>query len=120
MIFKLCSEADWAECQRDGRLPWSPVDLRDGFVHLSAAHQVHETAARHFRGREGLVVLAIDPAALPSGALRWEVSRGGERFPHLYGDLPRAAVAWWAAAPLDENDVPVVSVGGSEHEPPAS
>jgi len=110
LIFKLCSEADWLACQRDGRLPWAPVDERDGFVHLSAAHQAQETAAKHFRGRTGLVVLAVDPARLPEGALRWEVSRGGERFPHLYADLPASAVVGVAAAPLDQNGVPQVSV----------
>ena len=82
-IYKLCPESDWLACVRDGRLPWAPVDARDGFIHLSAAHQVHETAAKHFHGRENLVLLEVDPDRLPEGALRWEVSRGGELFPHL-------------------------------------
>ncbi len=105
-IYKLCTEDDWAACQRTGTLPWAPVDLHDGFIHLSAAHQVEETAAKHFRGRTGLMLLEVDPAQLPEAALRWEVSRGGEPFPHLYADLPRAAVLRAESAPLAENDVP--------------
>jgi uncharacterized protein (DUF952 family) len=110
-VYKLCTESDWLTCQRDGRLPWAPVDARDGFIHLSAAHQVQETAAKHFHGRTGLVLLEVDPALLSVGAVRWEVSRGGDRFPHLYADLPHAAVVRAAAAPLDENNVPALPFG---------
>lgn len=70
----------------------SPDDLRDGFLHLSARHQVDGTLRKHFAGRKDLVVLAVDPGLLPAGALRWEPSRDNQRFPHLYGALPRAAV----------------------------
>ena len=112
-IYKLCTESDWADCQSDGQLPWAPVDLIDGFIHLSAAHQVQETAAKHFRGRAGLVLLEVDPALLPEDALRWEVSRGGDRFPHLYGDLVREAVVRATAAPLDEDGIPRLSLGDS-------
>jgi uncharacterized protein (DUF952 family) len=110
-IYKLCPETDWLACQRTGHLPWSPVDTRDGFIHLSAAHQVQETAAKHFHGRTGLVLLEVDPTRLPEGALRWEVSRGGQPFPHLYADLPHAAVLRAAPAPLDQNDVPSLPFG---------
>jgi uncharacterized protein (DUF952 family) len=106
VIYKLCSEADWAACQRDGQLPWAPVDEADGFVHLSSGTQLAGTAAKHFRGRAGLVLLEVDPARLPEGALRWEVSRGGELFPHLYADLPHAAVVRAAAAPLAPDGTP--------------
>jgi uncharacterized protein (DUF952 family) len=107
-IYKLCSEDDWAACQREGQLPWAAIDFRDGFVHLSAAHQLQETAAKHFRGKEGLVLLEVDPERLPEGLLRWEVSRGDELFPHLYGDLLLEAVVRATAAPLDESGVPRV------------
>jgi pimeloyl-ACP methyl ester carboxylesterase/uncharacterized protein (DUF952 family) len=70
----------------------SPLDLRDGFIHLSARGQLAGTLAAHFAGVEGLSLLAIDPGRLPAGALRWEASRGGRRFPHLYGALPEAAI----------------------------
>lgn len=106
MIYKLCSAAGWAACQRDGRLPWSADDRRDGFIHLSAAHQLQGTAAKHFRGVTGLVLLQVDPARLPEGALRWEVSRGGDRFPHLHGELPLEAVARAESAPLGPEGVP--------------
>jgi len=105
-IYKLCPESDWLACQHTGSLPWSPVDTRDGFIHLSAAHQAQETAAKHFHGRTNLVLLEVDPTRLPEGALRWEVSRGDDLFPHLYADLPHAAVLRAAPAPLDQNSVP--------------
>ncbi len=106
MIYKICSAEQWAACQRDGTLPWAEVDRRDGFVHLSAAHQVRETAAKHFVGQSDLVLLEVDPARLPAEALRWEVSRGGDRFPHLHGDLPLSAVCRAELAPLDTSGIP--------------
>lgn len=110
-IYKLCTEDDWLACQRTGSLPWALVDTHDGFIHLSAAHQVQETAAKHFHGRAGLILLEVDPARLPEGALRWEVSRGGDRFPHLYADLPLSAVLRAAPAPLAKNNVPRLPFG---------
>jgi len=115
-IYKLCPESEWLICQRTGSLPWAPVDTHDGFIHLSAAHQAQETAAKHFRGREGLVLLEVDPARLPEGALRWEVSRNDEPFPHLYADLPASAVVRATAAPLDENGVPQLSISLSNDQ----
>jgi uncharacterized protein (DUF952 family) len=99
-LFKILPASRWAE--RDpGAVPPAPVDRADGFVHLSAAHQVRETARKHFRGRgEALVLLRIDPRRLPEGTLRWEPSRGGDLFPHVYGDVPEAAVV--AVYPLPE------------------
>ena len=69
----------------------SPDDLRDGFIHLSAGDQLAGTLAKHFRGEENLILLAIEDAAL-GDALKWETSRGGALFPHLYAPLPRSAV----------------------------
>jgi len=106
VIYKICSRADWDACQRDGRLPWAPVDREDGFVHLSAAHQIGGTAAKHFVDRPDLVLLEVDPERLPADALRWEVSRGGDRFPHLYADLPVTAVVRVEPAPLGDDGVP--------------
>lgn len=114
MIYKICSADDWDIGQREGQLPWAPVDREDGFVHLSAAHQVAQTAAKHFRGRSGLVVLEVDPARLPPDALRWEVSRGGDRFPHLYADIPRDAVVRAESAPLADDGVPRLPFGLSD------
>ena len=78
----------WQCAEQEGRVPWSAVDRRDGFVHLSAAHQVVATAGRHFGDDPHLVLIALDPARLA----RWEASHAGEPFPHVYGDVPLAAV----------------------------
>jgi len=99
-IFKLCRASEWAEAERSGTLLGSPVDLRDGYIHFSTAEQVADTAARHFAGVDGLTLLAVDADILGS-ALRWEPSRGGALFPHLYGPLPVASVLWVRALPLD-------------------
>lgn len=90
-LYKICPEAMWRSAEREGVFDGAPVDLADGFIHLSTAGQVSETAARHFAGQTDLVLLAVDPGAL-GDALRYEPSRGGAYFPHLYGPLPLAAV----------------------------
>ena len=99
-IFKLCRASEWAEAERSGTFLGSPVDLRDGYIHFSTAEQVVDTAARHFAGVDGLTLLAVGADTLGS-ALRWEPSRGGALFPHLYGPLPVASVLWMRALPLD-------------------
>jgi uncharacterized protein (DUF952 family) len=78
--------------QARGAFPGSPDDVRDGFIHLSTREQLDTTIERHFAGERELVVLEIDAAAL-SADLRWEPSRGGALFPHLYAELPMSAVA---------------------------
>lgn len=77
-----------------GHEPWfgSPDDERDGFIHLSTAAQLRGTLERHFGDVEELWVAGVDPRSFPDGALRWEPSRGGALFPHLYGPLSRAVV----------------------------
>lgn len=89
--YKIMTEAAWAAMRRDGSFAGSADDLADGYVHLSTASQLPGTLDRHFPDRTGLVVLAIDLAQL-GAALRWEPSRGGQAFPHLYGPLPLSAV----------------------------
>lgn len=88
-VYKILTAPQWAAYSAGGD-PAVPVDVADGFVHLSTADQVRETAARHFAGEEGLWLLAFDPASL-GPALRWEASRGGALFPHLYAPLPDGA-----------------------------
>jgi uncharacterized protein (DUF952 family) len=98
-IYKICEEPLWREAERTGAFCGAPVDTRDGFIHFSTAAQVCETAARHFEGADGLLLVAVSAEAL-AGALKWEASRGGDLFPHLYGVLPLAAVLWAKPLPL--------------------
>ncbi len=92
-VYKILTAADWAALESDAFLG-APVDLADGFIHLSTAAQLTETVDRHFHGQVGLIVAAIDLSAL-GPAVRWEPSRGGQLFPHLYASLsPRAVIAW--------------------------
>jgi uncharacterized protein (DUF952 family) len=90
-IFRLLAADAWHAAQAAGSFEGGPHDARDGFIHFSSAEQVAETAARHYAGQAGLVLLWVDSDAL-GAALRWEPSRGGALFPHLYGVLPVAAV----------------------------
>jgi uncharacterized protein (DUF952 family) len=84
------------------------VDLADGFIHFSTAGQAQETARRHFRGQHDLVVLAVETESL-GAALVWEPSRGGDLFPHLYGDLATGLVTRVVAAPLGPDGAPDLS-----------
>lgn len=97
MVFKILRAAEWADFLA-GRLS-VPIDEADGFTHLSGRDQVDETARLHFAGEDGLMVLALDEARLGSD-LRWEASRGGALFPHLYRPIASEDVAW--SAPLSE------------------
>jgi len=92
-IYKICERAAWEEAEAAGRFVGSPADSRDGFIHFSTAAQLPGTAARHFAGQSGLMLVAVDGDAL-GGALKWEPSRGGELFPHLHAALPLSAVLW--------------------------
>lgn len=89
-IYKLCSTREWQEACRNGHFAGSADDLRDGFIHLSAADQVSRTAAKFFAGRTDLVLVRIDPGRL-GDLLRWESSHSGTLYPHLYGVLPTSA-----------------------------
>jgi len=99
LVFKIVPEDMWRASVPTGRFAGSPVDLRDGYIHFSTAAQVKETAARHFSGQAGLQLVAVSVAAL-GDALRWKPSRGGDLFPHLYGELPMSAVLSVAPLPL--------------------
>jgi len=93
LVYKICEAASWREAERTGTFGGAGIDVADGYIHFSAADQLAETAARHFAGRSDLVLVAVDADRLGS-ALKWEVSRGGALFPHLYGPLPLTAVRW--------------------------
>jgi uncharacterized protein (DUF952 family) len=99
-IYKICEAARWAEAERTGEFRGSAVDLADGYIHFSTAGQAAETAEKHFARMPDLVLVAVAAEDL-GDALKWEPSRGGALFPHLYGVLPMAAVCWAKPLPLD-------------------
>ncbi|MCJ9429905.1 DUF952 domain-containing protein [Kordiimonas marina] len=106
---------EWQEAKSAAFFEGAPVDHADGFIHFSTAAQVAETARLHFAGVAPLHVLAVDPWKLPVGQLKWEASRGGEDFPHLYGPLPMAAVAHtWALEPDANGNVDFVMIEEAE------
>ncbi len=99
-IYKICTAAQWAEAERTGEFVGSPVDRADGYIHFSTAGQAPETAAKHFARIGDLVLVAVAAEDL-GDALKWEPSRGGALFPHLYGVLPMSAVQSVTRLPLD-------------------
>ena len=103
VIYKVCSEAEWQEAKENGAYTGAPVDLADGFIHFSTATQLEETVRKHFSGRDGLLVVAIAAGAL-GDALKWEPSRGGALFPHLYADLGLEHVLWTRPMPLVDGE----------------
>ena len=86
-ICKICPQAEWDAAKSAGEFRGSEIDRQDGYIHFSTASQMEATAARHFAGQQDLLLIAVDPVRLGT-ALKWEPSRGGELFPHLYGSLP--------------------------------
>lgn len=101
-VYKICTEAELTEARAKGRFEGSADDRRDGFIHLSARDQLAGTLAKHFAGRDELVLLALDPDSL-GGDLRWEPSRDGALFPHLYAPLDLAWVLSVEKLPLGED-----------------
>jgi uncharacterized protein (DUF952 family) len=106
-IYKILPRGEWEAARTAGRFEGSAIDLRDGFIHFSTAAQAAETARLHFAGEMGLVVLRVDADAL-GAALKWEPSRGGQLFPHLYGALDCAAVEAVTDAPLGADGAPTL------------
>lgn len=100
MIYKIVSAAAWHDAEANGVFAGAAVDLADGYIHFSTAGQVAETAAKHFAGQRDLVLVAIDPQTLGE-PLKWEVSRGGALFPHLYAPLATADAVWIKPLVLD-------------------
>jgi len=95
VVYKICDQAEWSAASTQQTYAGNTDDLRDGFIHLSALHQLAGTLARHFASRQDLVLIAVAVSKLGQN-LRWEASRGGDQFPHLYAPLPLAAAlkAW--------------------------
>jgi uncharacterized protein (DUF952 family) len=104
-VYKLLSGEAWQAAVAAGRFDGAAIDLEDGYIHLSTGAQAQETARLHFRGQAGLVVVAFEAEAF-GDALRWEASRGGQLFPHLYGGLDPALALAVTPAPLDAEGVP--------------
>ncbi|WP_299346331.1 DUF952 domain-containing protein [uncultured Maritalea sp.] len=90
-IFKVCTVAHWSNAKANGVFSGVAVDLVDGFIHFSTAEQLAETLQKHFTGQSDLVLLSVDPEKIGT-ELKWEPSRGGALFPHLYADLPLVAI----------------------------
>jgi uncharacterized protein (DUF952 family) len=110
IVYKVMSAAELEQMQRDGVFRGSPADIADGYIHLSCGSQLAETLKKHFSGVDGLVLAAVDLSRL-GDAVRWEPSRGGELFPHIYGLLPVAAVV--SVAALDQAPDGAVKLPGS-------
>lgn len=91
MIYKILTDSQWQTFQAEKVFTGSPVDLQDGFIHFSGSDQALETANKHFAGQTNLMLLAVDPERFGK-TLKWEVSRGGAKFPHLYGELSLDAI----------------------------
>jgi uncharacterized protein (DUF952 family) len=89
--YKICTAGQWAAWQDRGRFTGAPIDVEDGFIHLSTAEQVAETHAKHFEGLHNLMIVEVDLDQL-GDAVHWEPSRGGQLFPHVYDDIPIEAV----------------------------
>ncbi|MCJ2051937.1 DUF952 domain-containing protein [Methylobacterium sp. J-070] len=110
IIYKICPRALWREAEAAGGFAGAPIDRQDGFIHFSTAAQVAETAARHFGGQADLLLIAVEADRLGAG-LRYEPSRGGDLFPHLYGVLPLDAVTAVDDLPLGEDGRHILPAG---------
>jgi uncharacterized protein (DUF952 family) len=99
ILFKICDRSEWARAGISGIYEGSADDRRDGFIHLSGGSQLVETAAKHFAGQADLVLIAFEEDGLVG--LKWEVSRGGQLFPHVHGTIPVGLALWAKPLPLE-------------------
>lgn len=106
-VYKLLTRSEWRAAEAQGVFEGSAVDLADGFIHFSTAAQAPETGRRYFAGVADLVIVGFGAEALGEG-LKWEASRGGDLFPHLYGPLPTALAVEVRAVALDSDGAPVL------------
>ena len=104
-VYKIVARAAWDEAVAEGRFDGAAIDLKDGYIHLSTAAQAEDTARLHFHGQAGLVLVAL-PVETLGGALKWEPSRGGQLFPHLYGPLDPALALEVTDIALDADGAP--------------
>lgn len=106
IIYHMCRAEEWRAALPSGSYPGSSQDRDDGFIHFSTASQIRESAAKHRAGQDGLLLLTVNAAAL-GDVLKWEESRGGALFPHLYGDLPVGAAIRVDPLPLGQDGLHV-------------
>ncbi len=106
-IYKILTADEWRAAERSGSYAGSADDVRDGFIHLSTAEQLGGTAAKYFRGKPDLVLAAFEVTSL-GPSLKWEPSRGGALFPHLYAQLPTTLALRVEPLPLDLDGVPIL------------
>lgn len=102
-IYKVCSLSHWKQAQEQGVFKGVAIDVSDGYIHFSTADQLVETLAKHFAGQSDLVLLTIETDQLDAEKLKWEPSRGGQLFPHLYADLPLKAIIAEHSLSADRN-----------------
>lgn len=107
VVFKVLSRVEWEKARVSGIYLGSADDLRDGFIHFSTAQQLEGTVAKYFRGKADHLLVAFDSEALGAD-LKWEASRGGMLFPHLYGPLPCALALWQRPLELGTDGVPII------------
>jgi uncharacterized protein (DUF952 family) len=107
LIYKICDSRSWSDAAHAGTFAGAGIDLADGYIHFSTRDQVAETAAKHFVGQPNLLLIAVAADAL-GPALKWEPSRGGALFPHLYGPLPLTAVRFVKPLPLGPDRNPIL------------
>jgi uncharacterized protein (DUF952 family) len=101
LIYKILRADEWAALQASGETQGAPIDVADGYIHFSTDKQARETAAKYFAGIEGLMLLTYDSDAL-GDAIKWEPSRGGDLFPHLYGPLRLSDMVQASPLPLTD------------------
>lgn len=113
LIYKIADRQMWEDATRTGSYAGSSDDLRDGFIHFSTREQLGETARKHFAGRTDLLLIAV-PAPSLGSALKWEPSRGGALFPHLYAELPTADALWVRELRLGQDGIPDIDAALAE------
>ena len=109
LIYKITPRTDWENARSAGIFTGAEIDVRDGYIHFSTAKQVAETAAKHFAGQTDLLLVAVNTEDLGND-LKWEVSRGGDLFPHLYAHLTIEHVAWAKPMPISGQGQHIIPV----------
>lgn len=108
VVYKITSQQEWNAALAANHYPGAPIDLADGFMHFSTGEQAAETARKHFRGQKDLLLVAVDTTVY-GDAMKWEVSRGGALFPHLYDTFDMKSVVWTRPIETDSDGVPRIT-----------